>query len=135
MNKFETFKLAMEKITEAQMLLQQGPTAYYVSEITGAYDYMMDKFAPFKVGDRVMLKERPDPMPEGWQSSAHFLVRGALATVKEIDCGSKGFTVHVEFDDESWIKVDQVTGTKEIVMIEPDRKHHYCFSDRPLMKV
>jgi hypothetical protein len=87
MSKFENFTLAMEKIAAAQELLQRGPASYYVNEITGAYDYLMDRFAPFKVGDKVMLKERPEPMPSGWSHCAHFLIRGALATVKGIECG------------------------------------------------
>jgi hypothetical protein len=134
-NRFENFTLAMEKITEAQMLLQKGPCSYYVSEITGAYDYLMDRFAPFKEGDRVMLKERPDPMPSGWAGSAHFLVRGALATVQSCDCSPKGFNIEIVFDEESWIKEDWHAKTKEIVLMEPNRKHTYNFGESALVKV
>lgn len=136
MSKFENFTAAMEKITEAQRLLERGPASYYVNEITGAYEYLMDRFAPFKVGDRVMLKEAPDlDFNSGWWSSKHFLIRGALATVKTIECGPKGFTVQVIFDDESWIKEDFATKTKEVVLMEKDRKHLYGFSDTAFAKV
>lgn len=135
MSKFENFTKAMEKITEAQRLLERGPSSYYVNEITGAYKYLMDRFAPFKVGDRVMLKEQPMPMPSGWSGSAHFLKRGALATVREIECGSKGFTVQVIFDDESWIKENWATKEKEVIPMEEDGKHLYGFSDTAFAKV
>ena len=136
MGKFENFTVAMEKIAEAQRLLERGPSSYYVNEITGAYEYLMDRFAPSKVGDRVMLKEAPDlDFNSGWQSSKHFLVRGALATVKNIDCGPKGFAVQVIFDDESWIKEDWATKTKEVVPMAEDRKHVYGFSDTAFVKV
>lgn len=135
MSKFENFTLAMEKITEAQRLLERGPASYYVNEITGAYEYLMDHFAPFKVGDQVMLKERPDPMPSGWSGAAHFLNRGALAIVKNIECGPKGFRVDVIFDDESWIKEDWATKTKEVIPTEEDRKHMFGFRDTAFVKV
>jgi hypothetical protein len=137
-NRFENFTKAMEKITEAQMLLQKGPCSYYVSEITGAYDYLMDRFAPFKEGDRVMLKERPDPMPGGWAGSAHFLVRGALATVRSVDCTPDGFVIAVIFDEESWIKTNwdkNGTQSTEVILMEPGRKHLYGFGETALVKV
>jgi hypothetical protein len=135
MSKFENFTKAMEKIAAAQELLSRGPASYYVTEMTGAYEYLMDKFAPFKDGDKVMLKERPDPMPSGWSGSAHFLVRGALATVKEIECGPKGFRVDVIFDDESWIREDWAAKTKEVVPTEPESRHMFGFSDSAFVKV
>ena len=137
-NRFENFTKAMEKITEAQHLLERGPASFYVSEITGAYDYLMNRFAPFKEGDRVMLKEQPMPMPSGWSGSAHFLKRGALATVQSCDCTPKGFVIAVVFDEESWIKENwdkNGTKSKEVVLMEPDRKHQYSFGETALVKV
>jgi hypothetical protein len=83
-----------------------------------------------------MLKEAPDlDFNSGWQSLKHFLIRGALAVVKTIDCGPKGFSIQVEFNDESWIKEDFATKTKEVVPMAPDRKHLYGFSDTVFVKV
>ncbi len=134
-SKFTNFTKAMEKIEEAQRLLQQGPASYYVTEITGAYEYLMGRFAPFKIGDKVMLKNPPDPMPYGWTSVAHFLIRGALAVVKEVECGPNGFSIGVEFEDESWIKKDYATKTEEVILFDSDRKHLYYFKDTAFVKV
>ncbi len=135
MNKFENFTKAMEKITEAQNLLQRGPCSYYVNEITGAYEYLMERFCPFKVGDRVMLKHSPYPMPYGWVGSAHFLVSGSIATIHSTECGPTGFVFGVEFDDESWIKRDWTTKIEEFVPVEPSRKHRFSLNENILAKI
>lgn len=135
MSKFENFSKAMEKIAEAQRLLEKGPSSYYVTEITGAYEYMMERFCPFKVGDTVMLKHAPDPMPTGWVSSAHFLIAGSKAIVHSTECTPKGFLFYIKFDNESWIKRDFASKTEEVVLFEPDRRHTFGFGENSLVKV
>ena len=101
----------------------------------GEYDYLMERFCPLKVGDRVMLKHRPDPMPSGWAGSAHFLVRGAIATISSAECTTTGFAFDVVFDDESWIKEDFVSNVKEVVPVEPDLRNSFKFGENILVKV
>jgi hypothetical protein len=98
--------------------------------MVGAYDYLMERYAPFKAGDRVMLVKSPSPMPSGWEHCRHFLVPGAYAIVHQISCDAKGFRVEVEFLDESWIDRDN-----KIIPIEPDRRHTFSFSDVSFVKV
>lgn len=127
---YAPFLAAMKKLAEAQELLSRGPASFYVEQMVGAYDYLMERFAPFKVGDRVMLLKTPSPMPSGWEHCRHFLVPGAYATVHQLSCDGNGFRVEVEFLDESWIN-----SAGEVIPMEPDRRHTFSFSDTSFVKV
>jgi hypothetical protein len=79
---------------------------------------------PYQPGDRVILARPPKITPEeswGWMSSKHFLVKGAVGTVKEIDWsgGKNGhYSCAVDFDDESWID------RKGVAQPIPPERHH-----------
>ena len=90
---------------EANSILGSGPLDFYLTEMVSAYNLLMERFAPFKVGDRVVLARTPEIAPDnapGWMSCKHFLVEGAAGTVKNASCGSDGFQFGVEFDNDSW---------------------------------
>ena len=59
---------------------------------------------PYKKGDRVCLIKAPR-CEGGWSSSKHFLIVGAVGTVKVVDVDylMRDWAVYVEFDNESWI--------------------------------
>jgi hypothetical protein len=83
--------------------------------------------ARFKVGDRVELAITPEINERdswGWMCSKHFLVEGAIATVREIDYrGDFGYSI--VFDNESWKDRDGV--------IHPTKdKHTYYFAEEKL---
>lgn len=62
--------------------------------------------APFKVGDRVRLTKTPEISETkswGWLGAKHFLVKGAMATVAEVDFSDGHFEAWLHFDDESWM--------------------------------
>ncbi len=65
---------------------------------------LLASMLPYKKGDRVRLVKAPK-CDGGWAHSKHFLVAGAVGTVKivEIDYLMRGWSVFVEFDDETWI--------------------------------
>lgn len=128
MSKFDPFMQAMVKLTEAQQLLSQGPASYYVEQFIGAYEYLMANFAPFKVGDKVVLVKAPNPMPSGWAHCEHFIKVGATAEVRNVECSAKGFSVEVHFDDESWIN-----NAKAVIPV--DDKHVFTFSDKAFLKL
>lgn len=81
-----------------------------IREFAGLYASFagcMELFAktlPYKVGDRVRLVD-PPPCEGGWATSKHFLIEGALGTVKivSLDYLMRDWCVFVEFDDESHI--------------------------------
>jgi len=77
---------------------------FKLKEVLQSYASLFNRFCPYKVGDRVQLKEDLDiPQGSGWYGSKHFLVKGAIATVK--DCGYRSdlFFFGLEFNDESYI--------------------------------
>lgn len=127
---FEPFIKAMKLINEAQHLLAQGPASYYTEQFAGAYEYLMETFAPFKRGDKAILIRCPDPFPTGWEHCKHFIKPGAWATIHDVSCDKKGFLVSVYFDDESWINRD-----KQIIPIFGTDKHVFNFRATSLVKV
>lgn len=127
---YAPFLTAMKKLAEVQELLSHGQATIYVEQMVGAYEYLMNRFAPFWPGDTVMLLKAPDPMPSGWVSCSHYLKPGSLAIVKHVSCDGKGFRVEVEFLDESWIN-----SAGEVILLEQDRRHTFSFSDVSFVKV
>ena len=120
---------AAEYISKGTSLLSAGPLSFYLTELVAAHDLLMERFAPFHVGDRVRLKKAPDfDSAPGWLHYSHFLVPGTMATVGTAECGSRGFRFGVAFDDESW--VDE-RGLKGVVgaFIPIENKHEFSFGE------
>ena len=120
-------KKAAEMIRDGLSHLSGGGLDYYLRELCAAYDYLIANHAPFVPGQRVTLNYTPtinEKTSWGWIGSKHFLVEGALATIKEARFGSSGWSVDVEFDDDSWIHPT----TKGRMYREPTERHLYRFS-------
>ena len=122
---------AAEKLKEAMDMFGRGPLDYYLRELVGAHDMLMSRFAPLKVGDRVVLTKAPDyKKAPGWSHSAHFLVPGAAGVVVDAGCGVHGFRFDVLFDDESWVDNSGYQRAKgSVVPMEPERRHRYGFGE------
>lgn len=105
----DTVKEAAKIIQQGMDMLRGGPLSFYLEEICGAVEYLMDRYSPIKAGDRVELIETPEiseTVSWGWLSAKHFLVAGARGAVDHVECGSDGIRVYVVWDDESWIDRD-----------------------------
>jgi len=91
------------KVSELDSLLD-NEFGYRLNQVLESYASLFDRFCPYKVGDRVQLKETPDiPKGSGWYGSRHFLIKGAIATVKALEYRDDLFCFGLEFDDETWI--------------------------------
>jgi hypothetical protein len=102
----EKLKAGMEHIREAQYCFSAGPLEFWLKDLMECHDLLVRKYAPFKVGDRVILTRTPAIEADknhGWLSYKHFLIKGAKATVQDVSVHGDGFFAHVWFDDESWI--------------------------------
>lgn len=98
---------ALKLIDQGNKMLQGGSFIYHVERLLGAYEYATTRLAPAVVGDRVMLTKTPNitkSKAPGWMGSRHFLIRGAIATVREVSLDTGGFCFQLMFDDESWLK-------------------------------
>lgn len=125
------FKEARRLIQQGNDMLRSGSFDYYLDKMLGCYELLLDRFSPFKVGDRVILAKTPNITPEkswGWMGSKHFLIKGAAGTVRSVSVDRDGFSFQVEFDDESFIHpfTKQVTPVTE--------KHTYHFGEDWLVK-
>lgn len=100
------FREGLDLIEKGMRKMQGGPMDWYLRKLIECHELLLTKYAPFCVGDRVFLTETPRIDAEkapGWMHAAHFLVRGATGTVREVSVDGSGFSAQVEFDDESWI--------------------------------
>lgn len=91
---------------------------WHLKKVEGYATALFERFCPFKVGDKVKLTRTPEITETkawGWMGSKHFLVKGAVATVREIDYRSESncFEYWLEFDNDSFIN----SITKEVVPI------------------
>ena len=112
-------------------LFGRGPLDFFLRELVAAHDLLMSRYAPFKVGDRVVLTKAPDYVQApGWNGCEHFLVPGAAGTVVDTSCGERGFRFDVLFDDESWIDTVGYRNPKgTFVPMAPDRRHRFGFGE------
>lgn len=120
----------VEQIEACTRSISQSSFSFYMKELLHSYKLLLDKYAPFKVGDRVMLKKPPtidDTHAPGWAGCKHFLIEGAKATVCEVSCGEGGFRFYLEFDGESYIDHEHM-----LHMVKD--KHSFCFGEDFLEK-
>jgi hypothetical protein len=112
----------LKKIEEGMNLLRRGPLEYDLKCLLKAQELLITVYAPFKVGDEVELSKTPDiDAGSGWRGSKHFLVEGAVATVRGVEVDSQGLCFTLEFDNETYLHYH----TNE--PIAPEKKHGFCF--------
>jgi hypothetical protein len=125
----DRIKDAVRQIEAGVDQIRSTGVSYTLDVLFAAHRLVIERFAPFKVGDRVALSKTPKIDREtawGWLGSKHFLVQGALGIVRTVDLHGDGkLSFGVEFDDETWIDRD---GHRRPL----DRKHHYCFGEGSL---
>ena len=115
------------KTSELNSLLNKE-FGFKLNEVVQSYTSLFNRFCPYKVGDRVQLKADIEvPKGHGWKSSQHFLIKGAIATVKACEYRNDLFCFGLEFDNESWIDMHE-----EIKLVS--LKHLFYFSERHIEK-
>lgn len=103
---------------------RHGSVPYPMQVALAMVDGLIER-APFHEGDRVSLKRAPEIGPEsGWLGCKHFLVQGAVGTVRTVEFYDSRFTFMVTFDDESWIDAEG-----KIRLANKDRPGHFSFSE------
>lgn len=111
------------KISELDSLLD-NEFGYKLNQVLESYASLFNRFCPYKVGDRVQLKADIEvPKGHGWEGSQHFLIKGAIATVKACEYRNDLFCFGIEFNNESWIDMHG-----EIKLASS--KHLFYFSER-----
>jgi hypothetical protein len=108
-------------------ILDGGDLDFYIRRLTDNYKFLLT-LAPHQIGDRVMLAETPEITPTqrwGWMGAKHFLVKGAKATVKEVEADGREFGYMLEFDDDSWID-----SGNEVHLSPPGSRGAYCFAPK-----
>ena len=97
----DRIRKAARMMREAQEMLSGGPLDFYLTEMAAAYELLMTRYAPFRVGDRVRLKAAPEitnKVRPSWLYWKLLIVPGAQGVVVSADCGTDGFRFGVKFD-------------------------------------
>lgn len=111
-----------DALCKLNSVVSHGPATYYFERIMEYFDGCMAA-SKFKVGDRVELVEDVDTSDApGWNNSKHFLIKGAKATVDEVDYYNGKYRYSVVFDDETWINTK---GEK----VPTEKKHYFTMSE------
>ena len=136
----EAIRAAHKQLESAVRTLNGCSLEWHLNRLLECKELLLTKYAPFKVGDRVMLTATPDINQKdswGWMGAKHFLIRGAVGTVREVDVCAAGFRANVEFDDESWLPdFDSPSqGIKKGVPQPVSEKHVFGFNERHLVVV
>ena len=103
----EQFQQGIGKIQEGVSQLTKGPASFTLECLFAAYRTLINQYALFKVGERVVLRDTPAAalqQDSGWWFCRHFLIPGNGATVQHVTCDSSGkLQYDVVFDRETWI--------------------------------
>lgn len=135
--------IALQAMTEPAGEYQRhlGGAILEVAKLYSSFAGCMELLAktmPYSTGDRVRLVRAPR-CESGWSHCKHFLVAGAVGTVKsvELDYLMRDWSLYVEFDDESWIPSFDYDGHKKGVPVPtpPDRRHVFGFGPDWVEKV
>jgi hypothetical protein len=125
----DKIRQAFADIEHGMNALRSGPLDYYTNKLIGAYSLLLSRrFAPFVVGDTVILTKAPDiDRPDhGWLASKHFLIEGAVGKIITVEADAGGFGAYVQFENDSW--VDNRSG---VVTLRPekDRGNYWLHED------
>ena len=124
---FELWNKGKESFDEAGRVLSSGPSAYYFGKIEEYVNALFDRFAPFKKGDRVEIIKAPNT-DNSWNHCRHFLIKGAIGTVEDVDYRDNLFVADVVWDIETWISEDgDVKPVKQ--------KHTFLMSENQIAKI
>jgi hypothetical protein len=124
-----------ESFDHLRSVTSSGPASYYFERMKDYYDGCM-KAAKFKKGSRIQLKEDVDTNDKpGWEHCKHFLIKGAKATIRDVDYMNGKYVYDLEFDNESWIKdYEGFTKLKKPVEVPIEDKHVFRFTEKHLEK-
>lgn len=100
------------------------------SELRAILEHSLTVFelAKFKIDDRVKLIITPEINEKtcrGWIGHKHYLVKGAVATIKDREFYNGKFIYSVIFDDESYLNYK----TKEKIMTPPENRQIFMIDE------
>lgn len=131
-----TTELVMEVLRELNASLRKldrGPASYYFEKMEGYSKTLFERFCPFKVGSRVVMT-KDYPCTGGWAGRDKMMVKGAKATVKEVDCRDGVFVMDIVFDNEFYESVNH-KGVMTRWDSESTNKHTFAITEEYLVVV
>lgn len=139
-------RYAIDSLTNLVKSISAQDLKYRFDKYEGYAKALFERFAPFKPGDRVVLVETPvinEKESWGWLGHKHYLVAGAVATVKAVDYKDDQFIAEVVFDNESWLRTHGLDKNNNwvtfnppvLVPVEESKKGTFAFGEKWLKKI
>lgn len=97
----DRLKEGIALIGRAKAALDGASVHSELERLVDAYEYAIKNFAPFQVGDFVVLTSPVRNPGGGWAPYKHLFVVGATAVVAEVSLDKGGFKCLVEFVDDT----------------------------------
>lgn len=119
---------AASLIKQGMSILDGGPLEFYLERLSRCYDFLLT-LAPLQPGARITLAATPvitELERSGWWGARHFLVEGAVGTIRAVHADADGFSYDVEFDDDSWIE----THSKTVHKRPPEARGFFHFKPK-----
>jgi hypothetical protein len=129
----EVLEFCLDRFMEIYHAMSGGPMEYYVEKQRDYQNALFDRFAPFKVNDRVRLPHDIE-CKGGWRGLEPTLQKGALGTVTTVDYRNGQFVIDVVFDVELTTAHDG-NGEEITVTVPPERRHTFALLEHELEKV
>lgn len=108
-------------------------TSFYLERLEDYCKTLFDRFCPFKIGSKVALT-KDYPCTGGWVGYDKMMVKGAKATVKDVDCRNGVFVAYIVFDNEFYESKDHL-GNLKIYGRDEERKHTFCIDESYLVVI
>ena len=110
LGKFGTRLVLLDRAQSAMSVLRSLPNISYDLECIREYvTALFTRFAPFQEGDRVQITSAPDiDEQNGWHTSRHFLIVGAVGTAINVDYDNGKFGADVLLDHQTRFDRDGV---------------------------
>lgn len=119
------------RVIDAVKALQEaiGETEffYHVEQMEIAHNAMLERFSPFKVGDRARLTRDPNITKDhapGWLGSKHFLTKGCPGTIETVEFYKGLFRFAFRPDNQTW-----KDSKGNFIPYEDGEGHTYYFSE------
>lgn len=102
---FEIIDRRLAALAQLENAIRADQSDWYWKKLR-EYATALFERAPFRPGDRVRLIKTPvitEEKTPGWVCAKHFLVAGAIGTVRYVDFREGLFNAMVIWDDESYV--------------------------------
>jgi hypothetical protein len=126
----QALRSGLENLQKAVRDLEGLQLPYQVGNLIAAYEMLVTRYAPLKVGQRACLVSDEGlnaVFAPGWVGCFHFIQVGAACRVEEVSVIGGKWRFLVTFEQESWMGDD-----KQVHYVYDPNRHWFSFGEQHL---